>query len=86
MLENWQQILLKKIYCSFYDITYEQFTRIEFSATGSSEIVGETKNAPKRGMVLPFQPLSLEFNHVNYYVDMPVVSHSFETLNPFKFS
>ncbi|XP_028756830.1 pleiotropic drug resistance protein 2 isoform X1 [Neltuma alba] len=25
----------------------------------------------KRGMVLPFQPLSLTFNHVNYYVDMP---------------
>nr|CAD1817865.1 unnamed protein product [Ananas comosus var. bracteatus] len=27
--------------------------------------------AAKRGMVLPFQPLSLAFNHVNYYVDMP---------------
>ncbi|KAM0999991.1 hypothetical protein ACFX2A_006787 [Malus domestica] len=26
----------------------------------------------KRGMVLPFQPLSLAFNHVNYYVDMPL--------------
>nr|GEX61824.1 pleiotropic drug resistance protein 2-like [Tanacetum cinerariifolium] len=25
----------------------------------------------KKGMVLPFQPLSLAFNHVNYYVDMP---------------
>ncbi|XP_050940092.1 ABC transporter G family member 39-like isoform X6 [Cucumis melo] len=25
----------------------------------------------RRGMVLPFQPLSLAFNHVNYYVDMP---------------
>ncbi|KAB1199715.1 Pleiotropic drug resistance protein 2 [Morella rubra] len=25
----------------------------------------------KRGMVLPFLPLSLSFNHVNYYVDMP---------------
>ncbi|KAF5177312.1 Abc transporter g family member, partial [Thalictrum thalictroides] len=24
-----------------------------------------------RGMVLPFQPLCLAFNHVNYYVDMP---------------
>nr|GFC19165.1 pleiotropic drug resistance protein 2-like [Tanacetum cinerariifolium] len=27
----------------------------------------------KKGMVLPFQPLSLAFNHVNYYVDMPAV-------------
>ncbi|KAF8395358.1 hypothetical protein HHK36_019304 [Tetracentron sinense] len=28
-------------------------------------------HAPRKGMVLPFQPLSLAFNHVNYYVDMP---------------
>lgn len=28
----------------------------------------------RRGMVLPFTPLSLAFNHVNYYVDMPAVS------------
>ncbi|KAI3987103.1 hypothetical protein MKX01_036893 [Papaver californicum] len=26
---------------------------------------------PRRGMVLPFRPLSVAFNHVNYYVDMP---------------
>ncbi|KAL5721099.1 Pleiotropic drug resistance protein 2 [Ranunculus cassubicifolius] len=25
----------------------------------------------RKGMVLPFQPLSLAFKHVNYYVDMP---------------
>lgn len=31
-------------------------------------------DAPKRGMVLPFQALSLAFNHVSYYVDMPAVS------------
>nr|QVT92318.1 ABC transporter [Salvia miltiorrhiza] len=36
---------------------------IRNTSTGSSE--------PRRGMVLPFQPLSLTFNHVNYYVDMP---------------
>ncbi|CAI9105563.1 OLC1v1004508C1 [Oldenlandia corymbosa var. corymbosa] len=30
-----------------------------------------TNNQASRGMVLPFQPLSLAFNHVNYYVDMP---------------
>lgn len=41
-----------------------------------SEIVGGSDRAPKKGMVLPFQPLSLAFNHVNYYVDMPAVSHS----------
>nr|GEY05233.1 ABC transporter G family member 39-like isoform X2 [Tanacetum cinerariifolium] len=25
----------------------------------------------KRGMVLPFKPLSLAFNHINYYIDTP---------------
>ncbi|KAI3984864.1 hypothetical protein MKX01_004632 [Papaver californicum] len=28
-------------------------------------------HSPRRGMVLPFQPLSISFNHVNYSVDMP---------------
>eukprot|EP00249_Psilotum_nudum_P025134 c29384_g1_i2 orf=661-5040(+) len=28
--------------------------------------------APKKGMVLPFQPLALAFDSVDYYVDMPV--------------
>ncbi|KAG5515723.1 hypothetical protein RHGRI_036688 [Rhododendron griersonianum] len=33
---------------------------------------GDTSSSQvARGMVLPFQPLSLAFNHVNYYVDMP---------------
>ncbi|KAL3598391.1 hypothetical protein D5086_006309 [Populus alba] len=29
--------------------------------------------APKRGMVLPFTPLSMSFEDVNYFVDMPPV-------------
>jgi len=29
--------------------------------------------APKRGMILPFQPLAMSFDTVNYYVDMPAV-------------
>lgn len=28
---------------------------------------------PKRGMILPFQPLAMSFDTVNYYVDMPAV-------------
>ncbi|CAN1252375.1 Pleiotropic drug resistance protein 2 [Linum perenne] len=31
----------------------------------------EYNEQSRKGMVLPFQPLSLVFNHVNYYVDMP---------------
>ncbi|CAK9172271.1 unnamed protein product [Ilex paraguariensis] len=30
------------------------------------------KSFKQRGMVLPFQPLSLSFSNINYYVDMPV--------------
>ncbi|PHT78994.1 hypothetical protein T459_17046 [Capsicum annuum] len=33
------------------------------------------EEAKKSRMVLPFQPLSLTFNHMNDYVDMPVVSN-----------
>ncbi|CAN1747652.1 Pleiotropic drug resistance protein 2 [Linum perenne] len=32
---------------------------------------GSDEESNRRGMVLPFQPLSLAFSHVNYYVDMP---------------
>ncbi|XP_034688607.1 pleiotropic drug resistance protein 2-like [Vitis riparia] len=38
---------------------------------GSSSAIGAANNESRKGMVLPFQPLSLAFNHVNYYVDMP---------------
>ncbi|KAI3442852.1 uncharacterized protein J3R85_000545 [Psidium guajava] len=41
----------------------------DMQVRSSSEIASE--NVQRRGMVLPFQPLSLAFNHVNYYVDMP---------------
>jgi len=33
--------------------------------------------SPKRGMVLPFTPLSMSFDDVNYHVDMPAVSSFF---------
>uniref|UniRef100_A0A7N2LHE1 ABC transporter domain-containing protein n=1 Tax=Quercus lobata TaxID=97700 RepID=A0A7N2LHE1_QUELO len=40
--------------------------------TPDNSIHRAAENAPTRtGMVLPFQPLSLAFNHVNYYVNMP---------------
>ncbi|KAJ8754205.1 hypothetical protein K2173_002105 [Erythroxylum novogranatense] len=43
---------------------------VDMEVRNSLENAGPN-NEPKRGMVLPFQPLSLAFNHVNYYVDMP---------------
>lgn len=39
-----------------------------------SEGNNSVDGSARRGMVLPFTPLSLAFDHVNYYVDMPAVS------------
>ncbi|OWM77713.1 ABC transporter G family member 29-like [Punica granatum] len=41
--------------------------------SGRNESSLEAANgvAPKRGMVLPFAPLAMSFDEVNYYVDMP---------------
>jgi hypothetical protein len=46
------------------------------SSNGISRVmsVGSNEAAPRRGMVLPFSPLSMCFDDVNYYVDMPAVS------------
>ncbi|KAL0436323.1 UNVERIFIED_CONTAM: Pleiotropic drug resistance protein 2 [Sesamum radiatum] len=44
----------------------------ERNARGNANSTVVAANSePRRGMVLPFEPLSLAFNHVNYYVDMP---------------
>ncbi|KAG8380610.1 hypothetical protein BUALT_Bualt06G0033600 [Buddleja alternifolia] len=49
--------------------------RIPVAAGSINEEQTNVNNAissnKKRGMVLPFKPLSLSFDHVNYYVDMP---------------
>ncbi|KAL2509221.1 ABC transporter G family member 39 [Forsythia ovata] len=44
---------------------------VRHASTSSDSSVDAENRAPKRGMLLPFQPLSLAFNHINYYVDMP---------------
>ncbi|KAK1311002.1 ABC transporter G family member 34 [Acorus calamus] len=46
-------------------------TSIDVVVQNGSDTSSIADHAPRRGMILPFQPLSLAFNHVNYYVDMP---------------
>lgn len=46
-------------------------------STSKSNNNNSDRSTLKGGMVLPFQPLSLSFNHINYFVDTPSVSHSF---------
>ncbi|KAK4410533.1 ABC transporter G family member 42, partial [Sesamum angolense] len=43
----------------------------ELSRSGNSSVGTARGVAPKRGMVLPFTPLAMSFNDVNYFVDMP---------------
>nr|GLL36389.1 ABC transporter G family member 39-like isoform X1 [Ipomoea trifida] len=45
---------------------------VENKKNESSEgMIPRERNGSRKGMVLPFQPLALAFNHINYYVDMP---------------
>ncbi|XP_028076381.1 pleiotropic drug resistance protein 2-like isoform X2 [Camellia sinensis] len=41
------------------------------ASQGSYSNIGASGHSTRKGMVLPFQPLSLAFSHINYYVDMP---------------
>lgn len=45
----------------------------ELSRNADSSLEIASGVAPKRGMVLPFTPLAMSFDSVNYYVDMPQV-------------
>jgi hypothetical protein len=47
---------------------------ISSGGRNSLEIEDAHGVAPKRGMILPFQPLAISFDDVCYYVDMPAVS------------
>lgn len=43
---------------------------------GNQVIVIDRGVTTKKGMILPFQPLSMSFDDVNYSVDMPAVRSS----------
>lgn len=54
---------------------------IHFSTGGSgisSESEEESMDTSRRGMVLPFQPLSISFDNISYFVDTPAVSQFYE--------
>lgn len=50
--------------------------RMGSRGNASSKLESAIGIAPKRGMVLPFQPLAMSFDSVNYFVDMPAVRTS----------
>ncbi|CAI7754317.1 unnamed protein product [Closterium sp. NIES-53] len=49
----------------------DKYRKKSVDACADASAVAEAGEAGVRGMVLPFEPLSLSFSSVNYYVDMP---------------
>ncbi|XP_047094974.1 ABC transporter G family member 48-like [Lolium rigidum] len=55
-----------------FTILFNIFYILALTYLSLSVGTSEATNRPTHsGIVLPFQPLSLSFNHINYYVDMP---------------
>ncbi len=54
-----------------HNVGGEHMSRFVSLAIDASDAVAQDE--PKRGMILPFQPLAISFDNINYYVDMPVV-------------
>ncbi|KAK2364345.1 pleiotropic drug resistance protein [Trifolium repens] len=51
--------------------THHPIEGTNIAMRNSSEFTSPSNHEPRRGMVLPFQPLSMAFNHISYFVDMP---------------
>ncbi|KAE8795143.1 PDR-type ABC transporter [Hordeum vulgare] len=64
--------LLALTYLSFGSSSNTVSDEENENETNTTIPIDEATNRPTRSQItLPFQPLSLSFNHVNYYVDMP---------------
>lgn len=63
------------ILASSNDVSYSVVDKVLEQLRGRSPNTSDRSvgYAPGRGMVLPFEPLSMSFNEINYYVDMPAV-------------
>lgn len=66
-----KEALAKKLAKKTGDTTELSLTRNESQENMSAN------RTRKRGMVLPFEPLSITFNEIRYAVDMPQVSFLF---------
>jgi hypothetical protein len=56
------------------------FHQQEQIQTGLMQWLQQMWYCPRREMVLPFQPLSIAFNHINYFIDVPPGSSAFYTI------
>ena len=57
-----------------YSLERRESSNSEIHSSHDRELSNLQDSVPrKKGMVLPFQPLSMAFENINYYVDMPEV-------------
>ncbi|CAI0544219.1 unnamed protein product [Linum tenue] len=75
--ERWYWISIVALFgfCLLFNLLFIlalKYLKQDKNYVGSiDDINNDIEHRTKKGMVLPFQPLSLAFHHVNYYVDMP---------------
>lgn len=55
------------------EMALQRMTSRGLSRNEDAKLEAAAGVSPKRGMVLPFTPLAMSFDKVNYYVDMPQV-------------
>ncbi|CAM8957209.1 unnamed protein product [Rhodiola kirilowii] len=53
------------------DATQQSATGREVQKSDLYSVVSVKDGASKRGMILPFEPMTMTFHNVNYFVDMP---------------
>lgn len=63
----WKDVEIQKISSSLPNANEQDMQE-------NSSLEATNPVASKRGMVLPFTPLAMSFNNINYYVDMPPVN------------
>ncbi|XP_057834777.2 ABC transporter G family member 35 isoform X2 [Cryptomeria japonica] len=68
------QSLARSLSSTVVEMQIRQMSSRVTNLPSNDESVLETVRgvAPKRGMILPFQPLTMSFENIKYFVDMPV--------------
>jgi hypothetical protein len=59
------------VYRLLFSVSQRSSTSAGANSDWSDAVAEADVVLPKKGMVLLFQPLSIAFNHINYFIDMP---------------
>jgi hypothetical protein len=73
------------VYRLLFSVSQRSSTSAGANSDWSDAVAEADVVLPKKGMVLLFQPLSIAFNHINYFIDMPPVSSAFYAIRIYSF-